>query len=144
MTNKLAATGRVLALAALITGSAHAQPIIFQDIADPAHGITYSRTPSAIVANADALRAKGKMGLYDLALAYPLKSMGAPGVALLDYDNDGDLDIYVTNGPGRQQPCSNQLAEGDHLRRRPRRAGAGALKQDRTGVCDGDTDNDGD
>ena len=41
-----------------------------------------------------------------------MKSNGAPGVALLDYDGDGDLDLYVTNGPGKDNALyRNRLAE---------------------------------
>ncbi len=77
----------------------------------------------------------------------PQKSRGAPGVCLFDYDNDGDIDIYVTNGPGTSNSLySSQLVEtgaltfldiGDQV-------GAGATDQDSTGCVAGDIDNDGD
>ncbi|HEV7517858.1 MAG TPA: hypothetical protein VGR07_16280, partial [Thermoanaerobaculia bacterium] len=42
----------------------------------------------------------------------PQKAHGSPGVAVFDYDNDGDLDIYVTNGPGKANSLySNQFKE---------------------------------
>src|SRR5689334_5126253 len=44
----------------------------------------------------------------------------APGVALLDYDNDGDLDIYVTQGQmlsvdGKMPPPAGTTVLKDHL-----------------------------
>jgi hypothetical protein len=146
MKHQLATAGRILALAALAAGSALAQPITFRDVAGPAHGVTYERAPSATAASVDALRARQVMNLYALALAYPLKPYGAAGVALLDYDRDGDLDIYATNGPGRDNSLyANQLAQGVFtFVEVPGAAGAAATGQDSTGVCFGDTDNDGD
>lgn len=90
------------------------------------------------------------------AIATPEKSDGAPGVALFDYDKDGDLDIYVTNGPnmrpdgvaqnGSNSLYSNQLVESGAVRFVDVANGAGvaAAGQDSTGVCFGDIDNDGD
>jgi len=79
--------------------------------------------------------------------ASPLKSRGAPGVAVLDFDLDGDEDLYVTNGPGRSNALyANQLVESGAVSFLDVALGAGvdATDQDSTGVCYGDLDNDGD
>jgi hypothetical protein len=76
----------------------------------------------------------------------PQKSHGAPGIAVFDYDNDGDLDIYVTNGPGAPNSLySNQLKETGKVSFVDVAAAAGveATRQDSSGVCFGDLDNDG-
>lgn len=107
--------------------------IVFKDIArDNASGITYRRTPSIEVAPGVPPQMKGH---------------GAPGVAIFDYDRDGDMDIYVTNGPGADNALyANQLMERGSLSFVDRAvdAGVGARDQDSTGVCYGDIDNDGD
>jgi hypothetical protein len=109
-------------------------------------GITYHRVPSATEALFDALRRK-KPYTFDDVIASPLKARGAPGVALFDYDRDGDLDIYVTNGPGTANSLySNQLAPTGQLTfvDVAEAAGVAATDQDSTGVSFGDIDNDGD
>jgi hypothetical protein len=76
----------------------------------------------------------------------PQKQYGAPGVAVFDYDNDGDLDIYVTNGPGKPNSLySNQLKETGKVSfiDVAQAAGVTATAQDSSGVCFGDVDNDG-
>ena len=76
----------------------------------------------------------------------PQKPHGAPGVAVFDYDNDGDLDIYVTNGPGKANSLySNQFKETGKVTFVDVAAAAGvtATSQDSSGVCFGDIDNDG-
>jgi hypothetical protein len=76
----------------------------------------------------------------------PQKWHGAPGVALLDYDNDGDLDIYVTNGPGRANSLfKNLLKETGQLQfvDVATEAGVDLTAEDSSGVCFGDIDNDG-
>lgn len=126
--------------------SAFAQGVTFRDIADSSHGITYRRTPSADNAIAEAIRQRGTTSKFDVLLG-PAKERGAPGVALLDFDRDGDLDLYVTNGPGHANSLySNQLRETGQVRFRDvaKQVGAGLVDQDSTGVCFGDIDNDGD
>lgn len=134
-----------------LAASAH-ESITFDDITTDAEtGIRYQRVPSV----SDAEFKQFKEESLDPATPYtferllmsPLKSRGAPGTALLDYDNDGDLDIYVTNGPGASNSLySNQLIESGNLAfvDVADAAGVGVTDQDSTGVCYGDTDNDGD
>jgi hypothetical protein len=66
---------------------------------------------------------------------------------VFDYDGDGDQDIYVSNGPGRNNSLySNQLRETGQLTfiDFAEAAGVGAFEQDSQGVAAGDIDNDGD
>lgn len=84
---------------------------------------------------------------FSYVVETPQKWHGAPGVALLDYDNDGDLDIYVTNGPGRANSLFKSLwKETGELTFTDvaTAAGAALFNNDSTGVCFGDIDNDGD
>ena len=119
----------------------------FRDVAlDPSSGLQYRRTPSATSAILDELKRQPVFTFDDLNVS-PLKSRGAPGIALADFDGDGDLDIYVTNGPGSANSLfSNQLVESGTASFVDigAQSGAGAIDQDSTGVCFGDIDNDGD
>jgi hypothetical protein len=121
--------------------------VAFQDIAagDNA-GITYRRVPSASQAIFDAFTHQPVYTFNDLPFT-PLESRGMPGVAILDFDGDDDLDLYVTNGPGAENSLySNQLQETGQVTfvEVGPAAGVGAVAQDSTGVCFGDVDNDGD
>jgi hypothetical protein len=143
-----AAIGLVLAASAL--QAAPVSPlggITFHNIATAENGITYERGPSTTKALVLELQQRGNATLGTLLFDYPMKSNGAAGVALLDYDGDGDLDLYVTDGPGKDNSLyRNRLAQDGHfaLELVPGAAGAGARDQDSTGTCFGDIDNDGD
>lgn len=119
----------------------------FIDIAQqPSSGLVYERTESASTAIAEALYTAPLLTPSDLP-NFPVKWRGAPGVALLDFDSDGDTDIYVTNGPGSANSLfSNQLRQGHSSQfiDMALAAGVDATDHDSSGVCFGDTDNDGD
>lgn len=123
-------------------------PVTFHDLAaGGGAGLAFQHQPSADQAVAEAFQALGTVSMADFPPNYPIKGHGAPGVALADFDGDGDLDIYVTNGVGADNSLfSNQLIESGHLTFVDVAAGAGvtATAQDSSGVCAGDVDNDGD
>ena len=127
--------------------------VVFTDIAsDPATGINYSRIPST----RDARRAFFLGALLPASNSFffnalrpnsPQKSKGAPGIAVFDYDNDGDQDIFVTNGENAPHSLfSNQLVETGSLTfvNVAAMAGVEAVTQDGNGTCYADIDNDGD
>ncbi|MCG8456175.1 MAG: VCBS repeat-containing protein, partial [Holophagales bacterium] len=142
----LVAVSTFATLFLLTTPAAWADGVTFQELAtDPASGLAYERVPSESESAFDRFIQAGEFYLFDIPET-PLKSRGAPGAALFDYDGDGDLDIYVTNGPGRANSLfANQLRETGTLTfvDVALAAGVDATDQDSSGVCFGDTDNDG-
>ncbi|SEQ98262.1 Repeat domain-containing protein [Nitrosomonas sp. Nm51] len=144
----------VLLISVLSATSTVAGSIKFHDIAaDPSSGLNYERTPSLELTEIlDTFNAKGVLSLVDDPSLSALtdsvnRPEGSPGIAILDYDGDGDQDIYVTNGPGTPNSLfKNQFKETGELTFVDvgMRSGAGAISQDSAGVCYGDIDNDGD
>ena len=126
--------------------------ITYTDISlDDTSGITYERTRSPRAAEYDELAAMGVLpGGAFFSTIRPessRKGRGAPGVAILDYDGDGDLDIYVPNGPGSSNSLySNQYNETGELTFVDVGVDSGAdlTDQDSSSVCYADIDNDGD
>jgi hypothetical protein len=144
----LAMVAGIAAIGAVVDGpKQHAEErITFHDVAaGDAAGIHYRRVPSATNVAYEALKHQPIYTMDDL-MATPDKPRGSPGVALLDYDNDGALDIFVTNGPGAGNSLyRNLLAETGRLEFADVavQAGVAAPEMDATGVCYGDLDNDG-
>ena len=65
-----------------------------------------TQTPVSNVRFADATRASGLVFTHRNSATpnkYLVETMGG-GVALLDYDNDGRLDIFLTNGAKLDDP----------------------------------------
>jgi enediyne biosynthesis protein E4 len=126
----------------------------FTDVSpNPSTGITYERFPSL----ADELLNQFKQ--YPLKIGpneidsinnlakLPIETRGWPGVAVFDFDMDGDMDLYVTNGPGVNNSLFvNQISQSGVLSFVDLAAqlGVGASEQDSSGTCYGDIDNDGD
>lgn len=121
--------------------------VMFQDIVvQGGTGLSYQRSPSKRDDLLDQLKAKPVLQFNDFPFV-PLKSRGAPGVAVFDYDDDGDLDLFVTNGPGTANSLfANQFVETGELFfvDFAQHAGVAAPEWDAAGVCYGDIDNDGD
>jgi len=143
-----AALAALAALSVLTAPAASAAGVHFHDVTSTQPAVAaFQHVPSATIDAVRDFQDRGTVFLSDFIGPFPIKPHGAPGVALLDYDGDGDLDIYATNGPGAANALfSNQLVETGTLGFVDVAAAAGvdATDMDATGVCFGDIDNDGD
>ena len=138
----------LLATLGLAPSSILAQSPHFTD-ATVAVGVDWERSPSAEYAVAQALEQASLVEPIDPAAiaTTPLMRHGMPGVAVFDLEGDGDLDVFVTNGPGGDNGLLvNRLAESGELTFEDRAdaAGIATTDLDANGVCAGDLDNDGD
>jgi hypothetical protein len=133
-----------------IVPTAFAQPTFTNVADDPAYGVDYLRVPSlAELLRIEDLRRDSLVNpvTFDAFVAAPHRPGGLPGVVMIDVEQDGDLDVFVTNGPGADNTLLvNQLVEtgsfsfldeGDVR-------GVGLPTLDNQGACSGDLDNDGD
>ncbi len=151
-------TGMTLTtLAVAAPGGPDAQVTFIDIAAGDGAGISYRRAPSLSQAETAILQQVVPYRFGVEVLDSPDSPRGMPGVAILDYDGDGDLDLYVTNGPGAANSLyANQFAEtcctgGSCDTSCPVEfidmagvAGVEATAQDSNGACFGDIDNDGD
>ena len=121
--------------------------ITFEDVTEAViEGSAYARTPSATQSILEQMRQSPTIAKSDIPLV-PFETNGWPGVAVFDYDGDGDLDIYVTNGPGSPNSLyQNQYSQTGILSfvDVAVETGVDATSHDSSGVCFGDIDNDGD
>ena len=141
----------------LVSIESHAEGgVFFTDIAaGDSAGISYRSDPTSFESLWVDLYTQPVYGFSDMPLT-PAKSRGNPPVAVFDYDNDGDLDIFVGNSGGDVPEIgyypvnslyANQWVETGELVFVDVAEAAGvdlALEIGPVGACYGDTDNDGD
>ncbi|WP_173391028.1 CRTAC1 family protein [Actinomadura litoris] len=118
----------------------------FTEIAVRGSGLAdYRRGPSPEHAIRLANKKKSQITFGDYANE-PVHDHGIAGVVTFDADGDGDLDLYVTNGPGRPNSLyRNTLGRRGRVSFTDvgRSSGAALTNVDSNGACAGDIDNDG-
>ncbi len=139
----------IILIGSFFSLSAYAD-VSFTDIAEnDGAGVTYRSHETASDRILDLLKAKPIFNIVDGDFM-PGKSRGNPGVAIFDYDKDGDLDIYVSDSSLAHSGIlyENQFVEQGSLTVSfedvTDEAGLNVPGFAGTGVCFADTDNDGD
>ncbi|MBU1188727.1 MAG: VCBS repeat-containing protein [Gammaproteobacteria bacterium] len=149
--NSCIAAGLGLVLAAQ-TSSASGGQVSYTDIvAAGTAGIAYSNAPGLYDPLWDDIKLLPVFRPPVEGPLVPTKATGNPGIAVLDYDRDGDLDLFVTNSTNQTANSlfANQLAQTGVTSFVDVAASAGVTGQDdpahlqSTGVCFGDINNDG-
>ncbi|GAA2079401.1 CRTAC1 family protein [Actinomadura alba] len=129
------------------TGATGRDGVRFHEIALPGSELAdYRRGPSPEKAIRDANKQRPGLTFGDYA-GEPIHDHGIAGVVTFDYDGDDDLDLYVTNGPGRPNSLyQNRLGKNKKLNFADVAGTAGVTLTgvDSNGACAGDIDNDGD
>ena len=123
--------------------------ITYDNIADDGVGLTFVHGPSPDFAILQALKLESLQTPipFDDVAILPQMTGGWPGVAVFDYDRDGDLDIYVSNSAGFANGLfQSQLSQNGTTTfiNVATAAGVAATDHNSSGVCFGDIDNDGD
>lgn len=127
--------------------AAQSRGVRFHEIAVPGSELSgYRRGPSPEHAIRVANKQRPEITFADFARE-PVHDRGIAGVVTFDYDGDGDLDLFVTNGPGRRKSLyQNRLGKNKRLSfvdvAGP--AGLALTDLDANGACAGDIENDGD
>ncbi|MDP9122161.1 MAG: CRTAC1 family protein [Acidobacteriota bacterium] len=131
----------------LTTSALPVRSVTFHDIVPGGKaGLTYTHQPSTRLQTQLGYQADGDIDVNTEYVVAPFKPYGAPGVAIFDFDGDGDEDIFVANGPGAPNSLfKNLLKETGQLKfvDVAVQAGVDAPGMDAQGVCYGDIDNDG-
>jgi enediyne biosynthesis protein E4 len=128
-------------------GGRDGNTVRFREIALPGTDLAkYRRAPSPEHAIRVANKQRPEITFGDY-VGEPIHDRGIAGVVTFDYNGDGNLDIFVTNGPGRPNSLyENQLGKRRGLRfvDVAARTGVSLTSLDANGACAGDIDNDGD
>jgi len=123
--------------------------ITYDNIADDGVGLTFVHGPAPDFEVLQALKLESLQTPipFDDVAILPQMTGGWPGVAVFDYDRDGDLDIYVSNSAGFANGLfQSQLSQNGTMTfvNVAAAAGVAATDHNSSGVCFGDIDNDGD